>query len=83
MCSMITDSIPHLPLIIYTNAFPHPSDGITLYFFSSHSKTSKGEYPAFIRYDNIQSGGEVMKQFSNKANQPHGGIAIFVCVFAH
>lgn len=49
------------------------SDGITLYFFSSHSKTSKGETPSFTKYEEICTGKAVMDQFSNKANEPHGG----------
>ena len=49
------------------------SDGISLYFFSSHSKTSKGENPAFLLYKNVATGEEVMKQFSNPNNQPKGG----------
>lgn len=48
-------------------------DGITLYFFSSHSKTSKGETPSFTKYENIATGNAVMEQFKNKANEPHGG----------
>merc|ERR1711871_802772 len=48
-------------------------DGITLYFFSSHSKTSKGETPSFTKYENVASGAAVMDQFKNKANEPHGG----------
>lgn len=48
-------------------------DGITLYFFSSHSKTSKGEFPAFNKYDNIKTQKEVMKLFGEKENAPKGG----------
>lgn len=49
------------------------SDGITLYFFSSHSKTSKGETPSFTKYEEIATGKAIMDQFENKANEPHGG----------
>ena len=49
------------------------ADGITLYFFSSHSKTTKGECPYFRKYENIASGADVMKQFANADNAPHGG----------
>ena len=49
------------------------SDGITLYFFSSHSKTSKGETPSFTKYEDIATGKAIMDQFENKANEPHGG----------
>jgi len=49
------------------------ADGITLYFFSSHSKTSKGETPSFTKYEDICTGRAVMEQFENKANEPHGG----------
>jgi len=48
-------------------------DGITLYFFSSHSKTSKGEFPAFNKYENVKSSTEVMRLFAMKENQPKGG----------
>ena len=48
-------------------------DGITLYFFSSHSKTSKGEFPAFNKYENVKSANEVMRLFALKENQPKGG----------
>ena len=48
-------------------------DGIDLYFFSSHSKTSRGELPAFIKYPAVKDGDEVMKQFTNPLNQPKGG----------
>ena len=46
------------------------SDGITLYFFSSHSKTSKGEFPAFNKYQNVASQEAVMKLFAAKENVP-------------
>lgn len=49
------------------------SDGITLYFFSSHSKTSKGEFPAFNKYENVSSEEDVMKLFAAKENVPKGG----------
>ena len=49
------------------------SDGITLYFFSSHSKTTKGECPYFRKYEAVASGADVMKQFANPDNAPHGG----------
>ena len=49
------------------------ADGITLYFFSSHSVTSKSETPAFTKYENVASGQDVMKQFESKDNEPHGG----------
>ena len=48
-------------------------DGIDLYFFSSHSKTSRGEMPAFYKYSAVKDGEEVMKQFKNPFNQPKGG----------
>lgn len=49
------------------------ADGITLYFFSSHSVTSKSTTPAFTKYENVASGQDVMKQFESKVNAPHGG----------
>ena len=49
------------------------SDGITLYFFSSHSKTSKGDFPAFNKYENVSSQENVMKLFAAKENVPKGG----------
>lgn len=49
------------------------ADGITLYFFSSHSKTSKGEFPAFNKYENVASQEAVMKLFAAKENVPKGG----------
>ena len=48
-------------------------NGITLYFFSSHSITSKSETPAFTKYENVITGHDVMKQFESKVNAPHGG----------
>ena len=48
-------------------------EGITLYFFSSHSKTSKGECTAFQRYQRVDSAEQVMRLFSAKENKPHGG----------
>lgn len=49
------------------------ADGMTLYFFSSHSKTSKGETPSFTKYEDITTGAEIMEQFTSKTNEPHGG----------
>lgn len=48
-------------------------DGITLYFFSSHSKTSKGEFPAFHKFDNVKTDKEVMKYFADPKVGPKGG----------
>merc|ERR1711871_14026 len=49
------------------------ADGITLYFFSSHSVTSKTTTPSFTKYENVATGQDVMKQFESKVNAPHGG----------
>ena len=49
------------------------ADGITLYFFSSHSITAKLETPPFTKYENVATGQDVMKQFESKDNEPHGG----------
>lgn len=49
------------------------ADGITLYFFSSHSVTSKTTTPSFTKYENIATGPDVMKEFESKDNAPHGG----------
>ena len=49
-------------------SFPH--------FFisrSSHSKTSKGEFPAYNKYENIKTPKEVMRLFGLKENTPKGG----------
>ena len=59
--------------VLCSQACKCDADGITLYFFSSHSKTSKGETPAFTKYENVATGEEVMKQFQSKNNEPHGG----------
>merc|ERR1711871_872327 len=48
-------------------------DGITLYFFSSHSKTSKGEFPAFHKFENVKTEKEVMKYFADPKVGPKGG----------
>jgi hypothetical protein len=48
------------------------TDGITLYFFSSHRKTSQGDFPAFNKYSNVISPEEVMRLFSLKENEPKG-----------
>ena len=48
-------------------------DGITLYFFSSHSKTSKGEFPAFHKFENVKTQEDVMKLFSDPKIGPKGG----------
>lgn len=48
-------------------------DGITLYFFSSHSKTSKGEFPAFHKFDNVKTQQDVMKLFADPKVGPKGG----------
>ena len=49
------------------------SDGFMLYFFSSHSTTSRGDIPAFNKYSNVKSSDEVMKKFAAKENRPKGG----------
>jgi len=49
------------------------ADGITLYFFSSHSVTSKATTPSFTKYENVATGQDVMSQFESKVNAPHGG----------
>lgn len=59
--------------VLCSQACKCDADGITLYFFSSHSKTSKGETPAFTKYENVATGEDVMKQFQSKNNEPHGG----------
>ena len=58
--------------VLCSQACKCDADGITLYFFSSHSKTSKGETPAFTKYENVATGEDVMKQFQSKNNEPHG-----------
>ena len=48
-------------------------DGISLYFFSSHSKTNKGDYPAFNKYENVKTADGVMALFQMPENVPRGG----------
>lgn len=59
--------------ILITKVLSCDADGITLYFFSSHQKSSKEVYPAFNKYENVTSTKEVARLFSAKENQPKGG----------
>ena len=59
--------------VLCTAACECDEDGIDLYFFSSHSVTTRGETPAFLKYAGVKSGKDVMTQFGALENQPKGG----------
>ena len=59
--------------VLSEKACERDTDGISLYFFSSQTKTALGEVMAFNKYDSVTSEETVMELFNAKENKPHGG----------
>lgn len=52
---------------------PIVSIGVSLYFYSSHSKSLTGDVVAFNKFDCVKSADAVMDLFASKQNRPYGG----------
>ena len=48
------------------------TNGISLYFLSSHTESEKVETPSFLLYENVASGEDVIKRFSDPSCHPRG-----------